>query len=82
MSEFLPHALVAVLCLLVGFLFRAWLARAKSVDVEAEAIKLVGLQISAIQRMGSEDDIIAAAEARKAAKAVALAALKAKVALL
>lgn len=79
-EQILTYAAVIVVSLIAGFLLRAWIARTKSIDVEAEAIHLVGMQLSAIQRLGSEDEIIAAAEARKAAKQVAIAALKAKVA--
>lgn len=81
-EQIVTYLAIVVFSLLVGFLFRAWLARTKSADLEAEALKVITLQIAALKRLGDEDEIIAAATARKAAKAAALAALKDQVAAL
>ena len=81
-EQLITYLAIVVISLLVGFLFRAWLARTKSADLEAEALKVIAVQIAALKRLGDEDEIIAAATARKAAKAAALAALKDQVAAL
>lgn len=64
----------------VGVMY--WLSRSKTVDARGEAIKAVGAAVALIARMPGEDDVIVAATARKAANAVALEALKAKIAAL
>jgi hypothetical protein len=81
-EQLITYLAIVVISLFVGFLFRAWLARTKSADLEAEALKVIAVQIAALKRLGDEDEIIAAATARKAAKAAALAALKDQVAAL
>ena len=81
-EQLITYLAIVVISLLVGFLFRAWLARTKSADLEAEALKVIAVQIAALKRLGDEDEIIAAATARKAAKSAALAALKDQVAAL
>jgi hypothetical protein len=81
MTESLPLILA---CLAVGaalaVAFMLWLERSKTVDARAEAIKVLTAGASALSKLSSNDDIIAAANARKAAEAVALEALKAKIA--
>lgn len=82
MAENLPLTLSCLaLGTAVGIAAMHWLTRSKSVDARAEAIKALALGAAALSRISSnDDDIIAAANARKAAEAVALDALKAKIA--
>lgn len=81
MTESVPLILSCLaLGLAAGVALMFWLERSKSVDVRADAIKALTAGASALSRLSSNDDIIAAANARKAAEAVALEALKAKIA--
>lgn len=81
MTESLPLILACVaLGIAVGVFFMHWLSRSKSIDARGEAIKAVSFAVLELSKMSSNDDIIAAANARKAADAVALEALKAKIA--
>jgi hypothetical protein len=58
------------------------LSRSKTIDARGEAIKAVNAAVTLVAKLPNEDDVIADANARKAANAVALEALKAKIAAL
>lgn len=80
MSETLITVLVCLaIGLAAGVAFMAWRERSKSTDLRGEAIKAATTAIAAIAKMDDEDDVIAAATARKAANAALTASLKAKV---
>lgn len=83
MSESLPLILVCLaLGLALGVFLMHRLAHSKTIDARGEAIKAVGAAVALVAKLPNEDEVIADANARKAANAVALDALKAKIAAL
>lgn len=80
MESTITYLAVAVLALIAGFALHVWMSRSKRIDLEAEAIKALTAGALELKKFGNEDDVIAAAQARKDAKRVALDAFKAKVA--
>lgn len=65
-----------------GIAFMYAHARSKATDLRGEAIKAATLAVNAIAKMTNEDDLIAAAIARKAANTALTETLKSKIALL